>query len=266
MANQENKAKRSIPGWLLAAAVLVMSAAAGVVLIEKGLLWFNMPSKNLYPVRGVDVSHYQGEIDWETIRGQEIDFAFLKATEGSGTVDETFADNWKNARAAGLAVGAYHFFSFDSSGETQTANFLKTVPAAANAMPPVIDLEYYDSEGSQAAETVRRELRVMLDALKTRYGKTPIIYTTQNFWEKYLRDTDFEYTLWIRSVYSSPSSKLSPQWSFWQYNSRGVLEGYHGVETKIDLNAYRGTREEFEKQFAVKLPPQITAQSGTAKS
>jgi len=253
LANQEKKVKRSVPLWLIIVAVLILGAAVNILLIEKGLVWFNMPSRNLYPVRGVDVSHYQGEINWETIRGQEIDFAFLKATEGSGTVDETFAANWEKARAAGLAVGAYHFFSFDSSAETQTENFCKTVPAAADALPPVIDLEYYKSEGSQAVEDVRKALRVMLDALKTKYGKTPIIYTTQSFWERYLRGTDFEYTLWIRSVYASPSSSLEPPWSLWQYNSRGVLDGYKGVETKIDLNVYRGTRAEFEKQFGVKL-------------
>ena len=245
MKQISRKMRRTILAWCGLLAVCMVL----VLLVISGRLWFNMPSRSRYPVRGVDVSHYQGTIDWETIAAQDMTFAFIKATEGSGTVDECFASNWENARKAGIYAGAYHFFSFDSGGDTQAENFIATVPFAEDAMPPVIDLEYYRSHDLPATETVQENLRIMLDALTRYYGKTPIIYTTNQCYEEYLKDTDMEYILWIRSVFTPPSSALEPAWSFWQYNPRGLLEGYEGDEQFIDLNAYRGTMEDFTKQF-----------------
>ena len=97
----------------------------------------------LYPVRGVDVSNFQGEVDWNTLSAQNISFAYIKATEGSSYKDERFDYNWKNASDCDLRIGAYHFFSFESSGETQAGNFIKTVKAVDDMLPPVIDVEYY---------------------------------------------------------------------------------------------------------------------------
>ncbi|MDD5946961.1 MAG: GH25 family lysozyme [Oscillospiraceae bacterium] len=237
--------QRTILAWCC----LLLVCAILVLLILSGRLWFNMPSRTRYPVRGVDVSHYQGKIDWDVIAQQDITFAFIKATEGSGTVDECFADNWEASRNAGLYTGAYHFFSFDSGGDTQAENFIQTVPVQTDALPPVIDLEYYRSENLPTTETVRENLQIMLDALTRHYGKTPIIYTTNQCYEEYLKGTDMDYILWIRSVFTPPSSKLEPEWSFWQYNPRGLLDGYEGDEQFIDLNAYCGTMEEFIAQF-----------------
>ena len=78
-----------------------------------------------YDVVGIDVSHYQGKIDWNMIEKQKIDFAFIKATEGSSHIDECFEDNWSNAQDTSLKIGAYHFFSFESSGKKQAKLFLK---------------------------------------------------------------------------------------------------------------------------------------------
>lgn len=72
---------------------------------------------------GVDVSTYQGDVDWPALRAQGVDFAFIKATEGSSLQDRQFSANWENAQAAGVRVGAYHFFSYDSPGETQADQF-----------------------------------------------------------------------------------------------------------------------------------------------
>ena len=135
-------------------------------LVENGMIWFNMPSKNRYPVRGVDASHYQGQMNWERIAEQGITFAFLKATEGSGTVDDCFTENWNNARAAGLYVGAYHFFSFDSSAATQADNYCAIVPDQEDALPPVIDLEFYRSENLPEPDGVCECLRILLARMR----------------------------------------------------------------------------------------------------
>ena len=92
---------------------------------------------------GIDVSYHQGDIDWETLSRQGIDFAFIKATEGSGYADTYFRNNYKNAADTDIRIGAYHFFSFDSPGKTQAENFIRTVPVTDDMLPPVIDLEYY---------------------------------------------------------------------------------------------------------------------------
>lgn len=237
--------KRKLKVTLIVWSLLIAVGVALALLFQNGVLWFNMPSKRKYPVRGVDASHYQGEMNWETIAAQGITFAFVKATEGSGTVDECFQDNWKNARAAGLYVGAYHFFSFDSSASTQADNFCRIVPKEDDALPPVIDLEYYRNENLPEAKAVRENLRVLVTRLRNAYGKDPIIYTTNSCWKNFLKDADFKYTLWIRSIFTSPSDDLKPEWTFWQYNPRGVLDGYQGGEVLIDLNVYRGSMEEF---------------------
>ena len=247
MTNPKRKLKITLIAW----GILIALGIVLALLFQNGVLWFNMPSKRKYPVRGVDASHYQGQINWNTIAQQDITFAFLKATEGSGTVDDCFQENWKNARAAGLYVGAYHFFSFDSSASTQADNFCGTVPVEEDALPPVIDLEYYRRENLPDANAVRESLRVLVTRLRNTYGKTPIIYTTNACREKYLKDADFTYTLWIRSIFDSPPDGLTPEWTFWQYNPHGVLDGYHGEESCIDLNVYRGSMEEF-RAFAKK--------------
>ena len=237
--------KRRLRITLAVAAMLLATAFTLTLLLQHGVIWFNMPSKRKYPVRGVDASHYQGKMNWDTIAGQGITFAFLKATEGSGTVDDCFQDNWDNARAAGLYVGAYHFFSFDSSASTQADNYCGIVPAEADALPPVIDLEYYRSNNLPDDKAVRESLRVLVTRLRNAYGKTPIIYTTDACWEHYLKDADFTYTLWIRSIFTSPSDDLKPEWTFWQYNPRGRLDGYEGGDVNIDLNVFRGSMDEF---------------------
>ena len=103
--------------WTLA--VLFLCAAVVAALFYTGVLKFNNPSRNTYPVRGVDVSSYQGTIDWEVLSSQNIQFAFIKATEGSGFVDPCFVDNLAGASETSLYIGAYHFFSFESSGKTR---------------------------------------------------------------------------------------------------------------------------------------------------
>lgn len=107
-------------------AVVVVTICAGTALV---LYYFNYsPDRAIYPLRGVDVSHHQGQIDWPKVAKSDIAFAILKATEGGDLVDDSFASNLAGARAAGLAVGVYHFFTFCRSGADQAKNFLAVVP------------------------------------------------------------------------------------------------------------------------------------------
>ena len=123
--------------------VFCIMLASIAVLFYYGIIWFNNPDQVDYPVMGVDVSAFQGEIDWHILAGESISFAFIKATEGSGYVDDNFEDNWRKASQTDLKIGAYHFFSYDSSGLTQAENFIQTVPKSSDTLPPVVDIEFY---------------------------------------------------------------------------------------------------------------------------
>lgn len=202
-----------------------------------------------YPVRGVDVSSYQGNIDWQTLASQDISFAFIKATEGSSYKDSKFDANLDGALQTDLRVGAYHFFSYDSSGKTQAENFINAVPRNDNMLPPMIDVEFYgeyedDRSKLPQAEVVQKELRTLVDMLYKRYGKKPVIYANEHSYELFIVDEFDDCDIWICSTTVNPLFLVDREWTFWQYNVTAVLEGYEGKH--IDLNVFYGTKEQFE--------------------
>lgn len=235
--------KMAAAGCLLAA----LSAGALVYMVWNGWIQLNNPSPGRYPVRGVDVSHYQGEIDWEILGQQKIDFAYIKATEGSSHVDERFSQNWSGSPKSGLAVGAYHFFSFDSSGDGQLAHIIRTLPAREGMLPPAVDVEFYGDKQNNPPDPghVEAELRTLLEGLKEQYGMVPVIYATEESWNLYIRNRFEEYPLWIRNVKSRPRTGEEP-WLIWQYTNRKRLPGYSGDEVFIDMNVFQGSREQWE--------------------
>lgn len=245
------KTKRIIL-FVIAAAVIFSAAVA--IMLYNGIILFNNPSRKVYPVRGVDVSHYQGEIDWDTLSGENISFAYIKATEGSGYIDPCFYYNYDNARRTDLRVGAYHFFSFDSSGETQADNFIGAVEKLDGMLPPVIDVEYYggrEYDGAAAGDIVA-ELRIMADRLTEHYGVKPVIYATEDSYADYIAGNFADCDIWMRNVVTRPRVSDDRQWTFWQYTNRGRLHGFSGSEKYIDINVFNGTEEEFKNYGRIK--------------
>lgn len=227
--------------------IVMLGGLAYGFCIYNGYLQLNNPSKAKYPVRGVDVSHYQGEIDWKLLAGQDVQFAYIKASEGSSHMDEKFAYNWEHAAETGLKTGAYHFFSFDSPGETQAENFISVVGIREGMLPPVIDVEYYADKKTNPPEpdALREQLQAMLDKVQEYYQTIPVIYSTEEVWEAFLKGYFDGYPLWIRNVFTKPDS--GAEWTFWQYSNRGRLKGYSGEEGFIDLNAFYGGEEEWNR-------------------
>ncbi len=182
---------------------LIMCLMTGLciiaVLLCFGVIQINRPSYERYPVRGVDVSHYQGEIDWEILFKQGIKFAYIKATEGSSHIDERFTSNWEQAQKTALRIGAYHFFSMDSPGEKQAELFCSIVTPVQSMLPPVIDFEPYGRYTSLKdldTEALASELEQCLATIQERYDLTPIIYTTQD-WYPFIHER-FPYNdIWI---------------------------------------------------------------------
>ena len=207
-----------------------------------------------YEVHGVDVSHYQGTIDWDVL-SQDLDFAFIKATEGSTHVDDRFQDNWQAAEKTHLYLGAYHFFSFDSEGHRQAASYIDTVGSLNGKLAPVVDVEYYGDKRSNppGRSEVIENLRSMLDTLEQHYEVKPIIYTTYTVYNDYIKGEFEDYPLWVRSVYCPPSVLFGNKWSFWQYMDTAMLDGYAGDQKYIDVNVFKGTKQDLEKLMIQKI-------------
>lgn len=242
---------KPVKTMLFAIILLLVVGVALIILLWYGVLLFNTPSSKKYPVRGVDVSAYQGEIDWQTLSAQGIDFVFIKATEGSSYVDSRFQFNFSEAQKTNLRVGAYHFFSFDSGGTTQAENFIGNVPKIDSMLPPVVDFEFYGDwkNTSPNKDEALSELNILLSLLEQYYGMKPILYATEEIYFQYLDKGYEDYDLWIRNVLTRPDAKIE-NWTFWQYTNREKLPGYSGPEIYIDMNVFNGTKEDFEIRFS----------------
>lgn len=203
------------------------------------------PDSTKYPIQGIDISHHQGTIDWQALKQEgNVQFVFMKATEGGDFKDSKFQYNWKAAKEFGIRRGAYHFYSFCKSGAEQAANFIASVPVDKNALPPVVDLEFLGScKKRPPVQEAIKELQIFLDLLEKQYGKRPILYTTYTFYGVYLKEDLTSYDLWIRDTQKEPILENRP-WKFWQFSNRGTRKGIKG---RVDLNVFHSTSQAFHQ-------------------
>ena len=202
---------------------------------------FGKASPRHLTVHGVDVSRWQGNINWDKLRGQGANFAYIKATDGGDHLDPMFMKNWRNADAAGLKRGAYHFFYWCRTAGEQADWFIRNVPKMDGALPPVIDVEWNGESSCKrrpSREKVLEKMQVFMDRLERHYGQRPIIYTSPDFYRDNLQGAFLDYPFWLRAVARHPS-KVYPgrKWLFWQYSGSGLS---HGVSGRIDLNVFHG--------------------------
>lgn len=185
--------------------VVAVFAACFVYALYQGIVRLNYPSRDDFPIQGIDISHHQKEIDWDRLKVSEIQFIFIKATEGGDFKDKRFQLNWRDARDRGFAVGAYHFFTFCSSGADQADNFISSVPLEKGTLPPVIDLEYGGNcQLTSGKQEVLREVEILASRLEKAYGRKPILYVTKEFYNDFLIDQMRENAIWIRDILVSP--------------------------------------------------------------
>jgi GH25 family lysozyme M1 (1,4-beta-N-acetylmuramidase) len=198
---------------------------------------------------GIDISHWQGTINWTSVAAAGKKFAFMKASEDTDYVDPTYPTNRSQAKAAGLLVGAYHFAqpsSVAGNGAAQADHFLAAATPASGELFPVLDLERSNGLGTAALTTW---VRGYLDRIYQRTGVRAIIYCSPNFWRTYMGDTNWfslngYEVLWIAHWTTAPAPSLpaggwgGDGWTFWQYSSSGSVPGISG---RVDLNRYNGT-------------------------
>lgn len=195
-------------------------------------------------VKGVDVSEYQGTIDFEALSDADIEFVYAKATEGASHVDAQFETTCGQASGSSIALGAYHFFSFDSSGEAQAENFIASAASVWNdssvrSLRPAVDVEWYgDKENNPPqADDVRQQLRAFVDAVEAECGQKPIVYAGNDIYDRYLQGNFDDCDLWI-SCRKWPAWVEWPQggWTIWQYSDVGQIAGAANENDNVDLD------------------------------
>ncbi|MDP2316659.1 MAG: GH25 family lysozyme [Pseudomonadota bacterium] len=182
------------PSAALAVAALAVAALALAGVLYTGVLWFNMPSRARWPIRGLDVSHHQGPIDWAA-------------------------------------------YTFCRPAADQAANFLSVVPREADALPPVVDVEFGGNCAARPArDTLLAELAVYRDAVEAGLGRRPVLYATGDLARSYqLSDV-----AWVRDIFREPA----PPWTVWQYSQR---ERVAGIDGYVDVNVFGGDEAAFAR-------------------
>ncbi len=226
---------------MLRRALIVGAATLGVVALigAGGWLYFvtYTPDRTKYPVRGIDVSHHQGVIDWQKVVADDVSFAIIKATEGGDHVDRKFLSNFLVARSLGIAVGAYHFFTFCRPAIEQAENFIRTVPKDDPQLPPVVDIEFGGNCGARPApDELAAELKIFTDRVEAEFGQRVMIYLIGDAHEAYASAIP-DRKMWVRSLAWPPANN---DWTVWQYHNRGSIRG---IEGPVDLNVLQGGPE-----------------------
>ncbi len=190
--------------------------------------------RDRYPVMGVDLSAHNGDVDFERVAAAGVDFVFLKASEGTDFRDPKFISNYNAARKAGIKVGAYHFFRFDSDGYRQGRNFLTAVDSLDLDLPLAIDIEDSGNPTGHEADDVASSLRGMIFALEGSRNKV-ILYTNKKGYDRYVRGRLDEMPVWLCSFTNPPIS--SDNWLLWQHSHRSHIDGISG---EVDMNTFNG--------------------------
>ena len=194
-----------------------------------------------YKVHGIDISHYQGDINWkmleQTRQGQfPVQFIFMKATEGGDYSDKRFVANFDSAKAHGFIRGAYHFYNPKTDVNKQADFFINSVKLEPGDLPPVLDIE---KKGKDIPK-LQADLKHWLRRIENHYGVKPIIYASYKFKNRYLNDSVFNsYPYWIAHYYVD-SVQYKGDWKFWQHTDVGTLPG---IKEQVDLNVFNGGLE-----------------------
>ncbi|MBO7119592.1 MAG: glycosyl hydrolase family 25 [Bacteroidaceae bacterium] len=188
--------------------------------------------------QGIDVSHYQGRINWEEVaQDKTISFVYVKATEGAGLVDEFYLRNLYGAKRVGIPVGSYHFFSPSASALVQLENFRSNVDPRQQDLIPIVDVEH---RGKGSLAQFQGRLKAFLDGVEKMFGVKPIIYTGVNFYAKYLEGEFTGYRFMVaRYAEEFPGLSEDVPIVLWQYSSTSYVDGIRGhVDKSVFLDRY----------------------------
>ena len=212
---------------------------AGLVVLG-GLGWIGLaswtPSRAAYPTQGVDVSEANGEIDWKAAHAAGVDFAYLRASEGSELRDERFAANWAQTAEAGVKRGATHVFNLCTSARDQATNFIAMVPREAEALPHALDLEFGDNCLTRPTrQALLGEVAIFIQMVEAHSEKPMMLYLTREFEDRYHISEAIDRPLWLLRIGLTPGYGAHP-WVMWQANPRHRVDG---IEGPVDWDVVR---------------------------
>jgi lysozyme len=204
-------------------------------------------------IAGVDVSHHQSDLDWKAMREKGVRFAYIKATEGAAWQDEAYRIHAEAARAQGMTVGAYHFFTFCAEGRRQAEHFLAHLDLRPGDLPPAVDVESGGNcRGNPDSGAVAESLEAFMRVVEKATGRQPLIYTTQPFYWRYFPQGFGSARFWLRNRLWCPEDR--ERFPFCQYSVSGIPGA---VAEAVDRNAFLGGEEEF--QGFLYRPPAVAA-------
>ena len=190
-----------------------------------------------HSVRGIDISHWDGDIDWAELKKSGITFIYMKATQGLDFVDPKFRENWEEAKRYGFTCGAYHFFDPDEDGDAQAQLFLEQVNFESDDLLPVLDMEVASRLGK---DKLIVEMDKWLNKVEGELGRRPMIYTDTPFWNAKVGVDRSVYPLWIADWVESEMPQDLPigwdEYAYWQYSATGKVRGIDYPHVDLDIS------------------------------
>ncbi len=206
-------------------------------------------------VKGIDVSYYQGTINWTAVKGDGVKYAFIRVSDGLNTPDTKFSANWSGSRNAGIYHGAYQFFRPSQDAIAQADLLLSKIgnQIAPDDLPPVLDVEATDG---LSAATVAARVHTWVEHVTQALGRRPIIYTGKYFWQDNVGDADETASpLWHAQYTSASCPNIAdawPDWAIWQYSSSGSVAGISG---NVDMDRWNGDLASLQAFLGPPTPP-----------
>lgn len=198
-----------------------------------------VPGFSEYDIIGLDVSAHNGEIDYDKVKAEGIKFVIVKATEGGTFKDRRFIDNVRLAKKAGLKVGAYHFFRFDTPGYMQGLNFVNSIHGRDLDLPAIIDIEEFTNPNLQTTKLVMNRVTEMADYLEG-HGYRVMLYTNKKGHSRFITGRLGGYPLWLCSLGSLPDDM---DCDIWQATHHGKVRG---VNHDVDINVFTSARYDWD--------------------
>ncbi len=185
---------------------------------------------------GIDVSHYQGDVDWAKVKAAGISFAYAKASDGLTYVDPKYVRNIEAATKAGIAIGAYHFYEPKDDPVAQAKHFVQTARVGSGSLPPVLDVER--TPGKNDPATIAEGAKQWLEYVEQATGCRPVVYASPSYYQTYLGIAFNKYPLWL-AEYSSKTRlpRGVTAWQMWQHSQKGRIDGVSGT---VDLDYFAG--------------------------
>jgi len=226
--------------WIIFLFIIILSSVGYLFLRENSPLFLREPplSHSEY-IFGLDVSHYQGRINWKRVSNSKhpIKFVFIRSTMGINGKDKQFLHNWRKAKDFGYIRGAYHYYRPNENPESQFLNYKKTVRLSKGDFIPILDVEQM---GRKGRKRLRQDISIWLKMAEKEYGVKPMVYTGLHFYKCYLKGHLNDYPLWVAS-YNRKFRIRRLNWTFHQFTDRVRVEG---IKVLTDGNDFNGSMEQ----------------------